>query len=480
MQILCTIRSAVNESRPINRLPLELFEKVIEGRESERDLVAATQVCRRWRSILISTTKLWTNVDFEHPSRASVYLDRSKTTPVDITIGKTRDCVVGAVGALIGSIPWVSRMKSLRIETDMDQIKSIAEKLRHAAPELQSLTFEGKRRPYSYTSYGQVQGGAIFVPYDFLGRHAPKLESMTFHTVSPSVVFTFPLPRLTHIDWVADQAHVVIEELLNLFVSSPLLEVVKVHALIRRTQTYKPLIDVTLNKLRKFDWADCDGSLSPLPSLTAPELRDLAIKVTRHPQYQQTNLSTVLPRNASQFPLLLEPKIVKYTCEQGVRSFQLGYDGVSFLSVREVSKERNANYEIRNWFSQPTPLSFGTTLSLAIEATGGRLLPGDVPIEQFVSLETLELIGETAGFVPLIKLDRGMSGNLSLVPCPDLKEIRIVPKENLFNLDQLAQVLGERRKAGYRGVKTVRLMGKYKYLLSEIRELREVVDQVIT
>jgi hypothetical protein len=479
VRILATIRSAMNELRPVNRLPPEIFVKVFEVREKEKDLDVATHVCARWRAILTSTPYLWTKIDFEHPTRASLYLERSRSALIDVTVGKTRDTIIGPVGTFIGATPWVVRMKSLSLQTDMEQIKKIAERLCHKTPNLKSLTFEGKARRYSYSSLGGTgNGGAIYVPREFLGRHAPLLESLTFHLVSPSVVFTFPLPKLTRIDWVAEAAHVVIEELLDLFVSSPMLEDIRMHVLIRRTQMHRPLKQVSLNQLRKLDWADCDGSISLIPCLVAPKLSQLALKVTHNPQHQRPTLSTILSPYRDHIPLLLEPTAVEYIYKNGNRSCRFSYHGSAFLSIREVTKGRSADTTASRWFSPDLPVSFSGTQELTVEAAGGCPPLDDVPIEQFGSLQRLQFTGETDSLVPMIKLNRSISGSVLSAPCPELSEIWITPRDHYFALSGLMEVLGQRREADY-GVKTIRILGRYKFTQTQILELRKSVDQVI-
>lgn len=460
----------MNEARPVNRLPPEIFIKVLEFRESEKELDAAIQVCGRWRMILTSTPHLWTKIDFEYPTRASLYLERSKSSLIDVTVGKSRDTIVGPVGTFIGATPWVSRMKSLSLQTDMEQIKKIAERMCQKTPELRSLTFEGKPRRYSYSYYsGASAGGAIYVPREFLGRHAPLLQNLTFRSISPSVVFNFPLPNLTHIDWVAESAHVVIEELTELFLNSPLLEFIRMNVLIRRTQMHEPLKEVTLNKLRKLDWADCDGSLSLVPCLIAPRLSELTIKVTHNPRNQRSTLSSILSANTNRIPLLLEPTGLEYVHKNGIVSCRFRYSGTaSSITIREVLKDRSSDSPVPRWFSPEIPFSFSGTRELTVEAAGTCPPLDDIPIKLFDSLQRLEFVGETDSLVPMILY----------VPSPELSTIQITPKEHYFPLEGLAEVLEKRKGANFEGVKTVRIFGKDKCLRSQITELRKVVEVI--
>jgi hypothetical protein len=49
---------------PVNKLPPEVLSRVLEHRDRELDLVAATHVCQYWRSTLTSSPSLWTRLEF--------------------------------------------------------------------------------------------------------------------------------------------------------------------------------------------------------------------------------------------------------------------------------------------------------------------------------------------------------------------------------------------------------------------------------
>ena len=443
--------------------------KILEVRERDRDLDAAVKVCARWRMILQSARHLWTKVDFEYPARASCYIQRSGGSPIDVLVGKTKDTIIGPVGAFLGATPWVARMKSLYIGTQTEQIKKIAELLCQRAPQLKSLTFEGKARRYAYPPHDRNESrGAIYVPREFLGRHAPLLQSLTFHSVVPSVVFNFPMPNLTYIDWVAETAHIVIEELLELFASCPLLQIIKINVLIRRTQIHTPLKQVTLEHLRKLDWADHDGCLSPIPCMTAPKLTDLTLKLTSNPLFQRPTLASFLSSEADRIPLLAKPSVVKYTYNCGIRSLRCGYGEAASLAIREATTDRVVGPPVSHWFPQDIPLSFSATQELSIEAIGGCPDSDDVPILLFESLRKLEFAGESD---PLISL-------ISSVPSVDLTEIQITPKLHYFPLDGVAEAIKNRNRSGIGKVTTVRIAGKSQYLRPHLSELGKVVEIV--
>ena len=433
----------------------------------------ATQVCARWRTILIASPFLWTKVDFSDIMRASTFIERSGPALIDVSVAKSRS-FLGPEAIFLGAIPWVDKMRSLYIHAEEEQIKTMAKRLCHPTPNLQSLIIKGQ--PSRFQSPART-GCAIYIPHEFLGRHAPSLQSLTFSSISPSVVFSFPLPKLTNIDWVAETAHVAIEELLELLASSPLLEVIRMHVRARRTRAFEPLVGVTLHNLRKLDWGDCEGPISLAACIITPQLNDLTLRVTNNPPNPPMTLSAILPTQPCQFPLLLEPDSLKYTYQYGSRSCRFTYDKATFF-LREVAVSRTANHNIDRWFSSDTPMSFAKTVELTVEASGGCPPLDDIPIELFYGLRTLVLAGETSALIPMIRPQYGVSRTSVTVPCPSLSEVWITPRSVSFPLSILAEVLRERREAGY-GVKTVRIWEKRECVDAEIRELGNFVENLV-
>jgi len=292
------------------------------------------------------------------------------------------------------------------------------------------------------------------------------------------VVFNFPLPNLTNIDWVAETAHVAIEELLDLLGAAPLLEIIKIHVRVRRTRSYEPLREVTLNKLKKLDWGDHEGSISLIACLIAPKLDNVTVRVTRNRQHPQITLPAILPPHGSCLPLLVEPKALEYTFRNGTRTCHFTYEKGTFL-IREVPASRTASPTADRWLSPiQIPISFGRARELTIEVSDGTILAEDLPIEQFENLRTLGLAGETDTLAPMIRPNRDIAGGFGSVPCPGLLEILITPKHTNFPLGELIEALKERKEAGNE-VKTVRILGKFQCLEGEIRELRKFAVEVI-
>ena len=403
-----------------------------------------------------------------------IYLERAKTAPIDLMIQRSAPDIC-YMPVSNNNTSWVSRAKSLNIQADKEQIKLVVQRLCQKMPHLQSLTIievDDYRYRHNY-SWTASPGGSIPFPQNFFGNHAPSLQTLTFHSVSPSNTFTFPLPKLTHINWVAETAHVSIERLLELFESSPLLEDIKMHVLVLRVSNL-PLQEVTLNELHKLDWADCDGAISLVPCLVAPKLSHLKINVTHNlkPRCQgitETTLSSLLSPDPHRIPLLLKPINVWYACEPSSRSFGYLTSSGARLHVTENGSFTSC------WFSQYLPISFlGTQkLELNVKVTRNLNLPplDDFAIGRFENLSELDFVGEVDLLAHLI------SGQP--VPCTALSKISINPTkyDHQWAIVNLMRVLDGRKEAGHE-VKTVeiRSFGNMKDIKSW--GSKRVVDEV--
>lgn len=465
-RVLVLISSAYNHLRPVNRLPPEILVKVLEARGEERDLIAATHVCARWRSILTSTSYLWTKINFKYPGKvACCYLERSKGALIDVKI-EEGGYIPSPAEIPTGSFPWIARMKTLSIEGEMGRVQEIVEGLCQETPNLQSLRIEATRGAHSNF------GGNVNFPDNFLERYAPSLQTLEVYRIS---LFTFPLPRLTHLDWVTGTIPIMIEELLELFESSPLLETIGIHGDIQ-TNMRGPLKKIVLSELHELQWTNDGGLISLIPWLIAPKLGKLIIRVTHDPHLQWATLSSILSPDHNHIPLLLEPAQVTYVHDHGVRTCYLVNQGVNyfettFLTVCQNTKDPNIDTITNRWFSPDLPISFSRTKVLIMEAIGGFPPPDDLPMDKFENLDRLELIGEVDSLIRMIEVDDGKP-----IPCAKLSQLRISPFTSPF-LSEIRKVLAKRRDAGC-GVKTITIPRGHESTDADVEELRKVVDEV--
>lgn len=110
--MLVLARSIKNAFAPINRIPPEVLS-LLPDYCSTGKLVALTHVCRSWREVFISRTSLWTFLDCTNLDRTRTYLERSKTSPLEIRLEKRRLDISYDAFQLI--IPHIGRLKALTL-----------------------------------------------------------------------------------------------------------------------------------------------------------------------------------------------------------------------------------------------------------------------------------------------------------------------------------------------------------------------------
>ena len=456
VQILALVRSARNLTVAVNRLPPEVLAKVLSFRHDDRDLISATHVCERWRSILLSTPLLWTEVVFGGPDRTFAYLERSKLTPLRVSICGSR------LDSSIGDMSWIDRINSLCISGNKEQIESTAGQLCLPAPLLQSLSFSKPPGPQNW----MAESHSIHIPTGFLFQHVPSLQNLAFLSISPSPVTGIPLQRLTNLRWT--NSKVAIKDLFVLLGSAPLLEVI-ILEFGGSLMPVEPRKLITLSKLRKLVWV-LRGRFSLMRFLVTPELNDLSIRLN----YDNTRSdpSIILHPRRGHIPLLAEPTALRYVCHDFTRTWHFAYTGGRF-TLSESPELPPWDSPTDRWLSPSTPISFGSMKELVVEGFNGYPLPGNIPIEQFESLESLKLVGEVDRLIEILR-PNGNTINGTL-PVPFLSHLELHPV--LFGCKfpsrVLVEILRDRKVAGY-GVKAVRIAGECPHRV--VTRLTRLVD----
>ncbi|KAF9780796.1 hypothetical protein BJ322DRAFT_1081770 [Thelephora terrestris] len=86
LEVLSLVRSTKNTFAPINRIPPDVLVLIPQHCDTYDDLITLTQVCRGWRENFISHSALWTGLNCTHVEWTRISLERSKTSPLDISL----------------------------------------------------------------------------------------------------------------------------------------------------------------------------------------------------------------------------------------------------------------------------------------------------------------------------------------------------------------------------------------------------------
>ena len=105
---------------PVNRIPSEVLSLIPDycddgedDEDADQDLITLTHVCRSWRDIFISRSSLWTCLDCTNVDKTRIYIQRSKSSPLEITINDSY-----LDDAFFPVTPHIRRIKSLIIRAD--------------------------------------------------------------------------------------------------------------------------------------------------------------------------------------------------------------------------------------------------------------------------------------------------------------------------------------------------------------------------
>ena len=165
IQYLLALRSIRNTIAPvIHGLPDEVILRIITFLKETHRLVStrshfeskslfdfqfssgwisATQVCRRWRVIGLTTPTLWTNIGWKNPIRTFSYLSRSGNSPLFVVLEDDIFCGPNPLRFVEVLIPHVSRIAVLDVCLSIDNLRTLATLF--SASLFQNLTFLGLR-----------------------------------------------------------------------------------------------------------------------------------------------------------------------------------------------------------------------------------------------------------------------------------------------------------------------------------------------
>lgn len=302
------LRQMGNRQNPaVHRLPSDILIAVASHITDDESLIFATHVCHFWRSVLISSPCLWTRIT---SMNASIFLERSKSTPVSLDIRENFGLSEEAKESLKGI---THRLTTLRTGND----RLLEEIITRPLPILRTLDI------ISPGWYPPPMTWATTDPRR-PSFHAPNLTNFRFHhpvSLSP---------------WAILQ----IEDcLLDLFRSHPLLEAVSVcydDALgsVERTTHEVSTKAVSLPRLRSFTHQSLDRTISTglLNRLSLPPACDVAFMLTN---------SSTLDEHCDPDPPTLPPynpdvKVVKitfYPPTQGPGMFRITFINCGDMSI---------------------------------------------------------------------------------------------------------------------------------------------------
>ena len=145
--MLRLIRSWKNTLALISRIPPEVFALIPDFwdmGDRDEDVIALTHTCRTWREVFISRSSLWTDFDCDdlNMDKTRVYLDRSKSSPINLHLHEEGD--LPPHHPFLQIVPHaIDRLKSLVVYGTTRNLQDITARISRPAPLLEHLEIDG-------------------------------------------------------------------------------------------------------------------------------------------------------------------------------------------------------------------------------------------------------------------------------------------------------------------------------------------------
>jgi len=159
LEVLSLVLSMKNVFAPINKIPPEALSLIPDhwGHQAEKDLIGLTHVCHSWREIFTSHSSLWTHLDCKNTEKTRVYIERSRSQPLDISLMQS-ETISYCNYALLMTIPYINRLSSVTICAPKDTLSSLFDHFPFSALSLKELNVE---HPYLHIR-GPIIPSTIF------------------------------------------------------------------------------------------------------------------------------------------------------------------------------------------------------------------------------------------------------------------------------------------------------------------------------
>ena len=259
-----------NSFAPINKLPPEILALVVRFLKPGLQLIQATTVCQHWRTVLLSFPHLWSRVRSSHPTLFEIYLERSKSAPLQVQLHDLRnhDHLFNSL------VPHTPRLASLAVRMrDSPDFHLIARYLPAPIPTL---------REFSITV--GFREGALEVPSGIRSDYFSHVKKLHLNEIQ-SFRAPHAFPNVTELVWtVGSSGGIPIAGLLDTIEQLPELELVEITftAPLYHYKTEPPPHVVTLPHLQRMTlrrWND--GIPNILEFLKLPNLTSLDMDMVR-------------------------------------------------------------------------------------------------------------------------------------------------------------------------------------------------------
>jgi len=445
---------------PINKIPPEIFTLIPDFWDTcdrYQDVIALTHVCHAWREVFVSRSSLWTNFNCLDEEKTRVYLERSKSSPINLSLNPRRGIPPRDLFQLISHA--TGRLKSISVKGWSEYVEAVTSRLSHPAPLLEhlSITFDPPRTPGHYPA----------LPFALFNGDLSSLRTLHLEFVHTEL----PWRNMVNLTSLA-LAHIPSEavsaaRLLDFFESAPYLEDVKLRCATPTTGIQGGRL-VSLGCLKSMDIEAgvlCSALLNHLliPVGAKLEIQADLLDSSLIEEYLPRSLDNL--KNFSDFTAIeLYPneycQRVKFSGPNGQVNITLRDDRteliLGFLTELDTSKTERLKIDRSQLLSR------------------GPLYQALLPMK---NLRTLTILKCGFPYVPIHAL-KPVASSSGVVVCPKLEELVLVPGP--YESTSYITVINMVAARALRGEKlrTLRIVARFGAASHEVSELRKYVYNV--
>ena len=436
------VRSVRNNFAPINRIPPEVLSLIPDywcGCYADEGLIILTHVCHGWRELFISRSSLWAFLDCTRVEKTRVYIERSKSSPLEVNLEGAEDDAY-CENALLLAAPHINRLGSFIIRGPSSILADLTKHFTRPTPLLKKLkidiAFDRNRAP------------------DFPGTlFNGDLSSLRSLSISG---FTTNLPwgnlvnltsfELSHFPGTVDPPFTA--RLLDFFESAPLLSEITLRHSTPASSNEPPERLVSLPHLKELATTSHLAQSSLLKHLSIPSGTLLVIRFTFNGE--NSPILDNLPKNLNNLSNLSRVTAINLTFDATEKSVRLrGPSGGLYIRGTWTAGNSSSPYLERRFLRSLDRFNLSNVQRLMV--TKYTPTPPN-EIEESATFKTLLLMNDlrtltlircnNLSFIHALNPERN---NSDAILCPNLEELVLyVKKREWFYLDELVEMASER------------------------------------
>lgn len=433
------VHSMRNTFAPISRIPPEILSLIPDYWRGCDTIVTLTRVCRSWRELFILRSSLWTSLDCTNVEKTRVYIERSKSSPLEISLEKHHD---GAYcnNALLLAAPHINRLGSLTVHGPSDILPDLNKHFNCPTPLLRKLKIDlafDRNRPPSFP--GTLFNGNL--------SSLRKLSLAGFTTNLPwRNLVNLTTFELYHFPGAVDPQFVT--RLLDFFESAPLLSKIDLHQSIPTSSNAPLERSVSLPHLKKLSITSQPVQSTLLNHLSIPNGALLVIAFTF--SGENSPIPNNLPKHLNNLNNLSHATRINLSLGGTEKFIRLnGPSGGLYMYCTWTAGNAYSHILERRVFRSINKFNLSQIQRLAVTKYSS---PPSNEIEKSTVFQTLLLMNDLRTLtliecnnLPFIYSLDPKKNKSDSVLCPSLEEVVLyIKKQDRFCLEELMEMASER------------------------------------